>query len=185
MKDILQFGKQRSALIVDRDRVWCKSLTERLNESGAHATECQCAREALALVMQQRPDIVYLDLLLHDDAGQLSSGGFLLCDQLRRFNPNIPVVVVTEVDLPDARVLADKVGVSAYFIKPIDPRKLIRKTASLFDPSHTRSLNSLSKNSPERVSFRCYCGRRFRMCPSRRREKIACPECGESVVVPA
>lgn len=184
MSHILQFNSQHSALIVDFDRVWSNALSDRLHDAGLQATGCRSAREALAQVMQRTPDIVYVDLLLPNDAGHLGGGGFVLCDQIQRLNRDIPLVVVTEVDLPDAHLLAEKVGVSAYFTKPVDAGFLIQQTAKLFDSS-SRASNRRSKHHSERVAFDCWCGRRFRMCPSRRHDSIACPKCGESVAVPA
>lgn len=184
MSDILQFSSQHSALIVDFDRAWSNTLSESLQEAGLRTIVCHTAREALAQVMQQAPSVVYVDLLLPDDAGQLDGGGFVLCDQIQRLNPDIPLVVVTDVDLPDAHLLAEKVGVSAYFTKPVDPGFLIRQTAKLFDSS-SKALNRRAKQPSERVAFHCWCGQHFRMCPSRRHDSIACPKCGESVAVPA
>ena len=185
MPHILQLGESYSALVVDFDRVWCKKLTEALHAEGVQAVECRSAREAVAIAMQRRPDIVFLDLLLPDDAGQVSGGGFLLCDQLHRWDSTIPLVVVTEVDLPDAPLLAEKVGASAYFIKPVASKTLVEQTASLFDSSRKAGGSHSTNSLAQRVSFSCHCGRCFRMCPSRRRERIACPECGEAVSVPA
>ncbi len=95
---VSSFGQgQRTRILVAEDNVWEARLMRRLFESRQRfeVVETYTAAEALAAIAQKMPDLVLLDLLLPDMAGEK------LLEQLRTSEATrqLPVVVITAKDL--------------------------------------------------------------------------------------
>ena len=69
----------------------------------------------------RKPDFVILDLILPGESG------FEVCSRMKQANSTIPVLVLTAIDLPEARALADRVGADDYLTKPFDPDELVKR----------------------------------------------------------
>jgi len=81
------------------------------------------AMEALTLAIQQRPDLVLLDVALPDH------DGFWVCSQLKG-NPTtaeIQVVMLTAMGLASDREQAVRAGADGYVVKPFSPRALLQE----------------------------------------------------------
>jgi CheY-like chemotaxis protein len=93
-----------------------------LNAAGYQVSEAEAAEKAFAAIMQQRPDVILVDLSLPGMDG-LTLVLKLKADPETRA---IPIVAVTAyADRFNERdVLA--AGCDAYVVKPIDTRKLPR-----------------------------------------------------------
>jgi CheY-like chemotaxis protein len=77
--------------------------------------------QALPMLLEHKPDLIFLDLLMP------VANGYEVCAQIRRisFFKNTPIIIVTSSDGIVDRVRAKIVGSSGFLAKPIDPKKVL------------------------------------------------------------
>ena len=83
--------------------------------------------EALSLLTGEHAavDLLVLDLMLP------GLGGLDLCRELRRFNNNTPILVISARDSEMDRVLGLEVGADDYLVKPFGLRELVARCRAL------------------------------------------------------
>ncbi len=108
----------RSILLVDDDRLTRFSLSKILGRAGYRVREAATGAEGLAAVDEERPDIVFLDIVLPDRCG------FSVLRAIRANHPQLPVVMMTAHLTPEAAREAKSLGAWAYLAKPCNPAEL-------------------------------------------------------------
>jgi two-component system phosphate regulon response regulator PhoB len=108
-------------LVVEDDRDILQLLTYNLRAAGFEISTSQDGYDALALIKQQLPDIVLLDLLLP------GLDGLEICKELKRSSEtkSIPVIMLTARGEEVDRVVGLELGADDYVVKPFSPRELI------------------------------------------------------------
>ena len=79
-------------LVVDDDVDFLAQMTIQLEASGYHVVTAETAAAARTLLAQQRMDLVIVDLMLEEP-----DAGFALCYEIKRDDPQMPVIMVTAV----------------------------------------------------------------------------------------
>jgi two-component system nitrogen regulation response regulator GlnG len=106
-------------LLVDDEEAVCWALQRALGREGHSVAVAASAEQAFALLNQQRPDAVVLDVRLP------GMDGLTALARLRRIASDLPVIVVTAFgDLPTA-VRAVEGGAFDYLAKPFDLHQAI------------------------------------------------------------
>ncbi len=77
------------------------------------------------ILNKEHPDLVLLDLKLLDPHGKQMADGFQICREVKRSNPNVPVIVITAESDDDACEWALLQGADAYLQKPFDREELV------------------------------------------------------------
>jgi DNA-binding response OmpR family regulator len=167
-------------LVVENDRDEAEFLREYLQHKGIDVDVAKDGGQAQATFTMRQPDFVILDIMLPNVTG------FEVCEQLKRINGNIPVLVLTAIDMDDARDLARRVGADAYMTKPYDPDEVLARVQQIANESWARiHLGSDSDMDDSKVKFECTeCGKRLRVSASHRGRTLNCPRCGQPVIVP-
>ena len=106
-------------LIADDDESVRGLLKATLPEDGYDVLEAGDGSEALELLAGNAFDLVLLDWNMPK-----RSGAHVL-DELKRRNPELPVVVLTAQHQPTHRELAERLGVDAFLTKPFSPLELL------------------------------------------------------------
>jgi len=105
----------KKILIVDDKEQYCQMLKANLEENqyykGLIATS---GKQALALVRQQQPDMVLLDILMP------GMDGIECLKQIKAIAPDLPVVMVTAVCEAEEGRRAFQAGAYEYITKPVD-----------------------------------------------------------------
>ena len=92
-------------LVVEDDDSIRETVGEALRAEGYEVFTCADGSEALSLFTEDPPqqvDLLVLDLMLP------GLGGLDLCRELRRFNNNTPILVISARDSETDRVLGDR-----------------------------------------------------------------------------
>lgn len=164
-------------LVVEDDEEEAAFLKEFLEKHKYRITIAKDGGQAQATFVMRKPDFVLLDLILPGESG------FEVCLRMKQANSTIPVLILTAIDLPESRALADRVGADGYLTKPFDPDELLRKIQDValrnWEKTHTEQAKE-----EKRIRFSCRCGKRFKVSPVHRGKTLSCPECGEPVMVP-
>jgi two-component system nitrogen regulation response regulator GlnG len=106
-------------LIVDDEEAVCWALQRALGREGHSVAVAASAEQALALLLQERPDVVILDVRLP------GMDGLTALARIHEMAADLPVIVVTAFgDLPTA-VRAVEGGAFDYLAKPFDLQQAI------------------------------------------------------------
>ena len=106
--------KAASLLLVDDDPSLLKLLGMRLTSEGFRVTTAESGAEALRLLHRERMDLVLSDLRMDE------MDGMALFAEIQKFQPGMPVIILTaHGSIPDA-VAATQQGVFGFLTKPVD-----------------------------------------------------------------
>jgi DNA-binding response OmpR family regulator len=167
-------------LVVEDDRDEAEFLRLLLQKEGMSVDLARDGGQAHAAFSMHKPDFVLLDLILPNVSG------FEVCEQLKRLNDTVPVLILTAIDLEDSRDLARRVGADGYITKPYDPDELLAQIQQLANEAWTKThLGRDSTADGEKVRFECgECGKRLKVSVTHRGRTLNCPRCGQPVTVP-
>ena len=115
-------------LVVEDDDSIRETVGEALRVEGYEVLTCADGAQALSLLTgepSQPVDLLVLDLMLP------GLGGLDLCRELRRFNNNTPILVISARDSETDRVLGLEVGADDYLVKPFGLRELVARCRAL------------------------------------------------------
>ena len=167
----------QNVLVVDDDPDVVHALRELLSARGYRVMTAKDGGQAHSNFVMNRPDIVLLDLILPGESG------FEVCERMKQTDETVPVVVLSVIDMDDARELAQRVGAAGYLTKPIAPEDLLAELSKVAAGGRQEPPEAHS-GERERIRFKCRCGKRFKVSPVHRGRTMTCPDCGEPLVVP-
>ena len=106
--------KAASLLLVDDDPSLLKLLGMRLTSEGFRVSTAESGAEALRVLHRERIDLVLSDLRMDE------MDGMALFAEIQKFQPGMPVIILTaHGSIPDA-VAATQQGVFGFLTKPVD-----------------------------------------------------------------
>jgi DNA-binding response OmpR family regulator len=108
-------GAERyTILIIDDNRDFVEFVKYLLAHHGFTMLGAYSGREGLAIVQQQKVDLVILDVMMPQ------MDGLTVCRELRQLAPTLPVFFLTAKDDLATRAAAIKLGVSEFLAKPVN-----------------------------------------------------------------
>jgi len=113
--------KKARIMMVDDDAHTLDLVRSFLEEAGYHDfVECTDARQALQLIERERPDLLFLDILMPEVSG------FDILTFIRNHErlQHIPVVVLTAASDPATKLKALELGATEFFSKPVDQHEM-------------------------------------------------------------
>ncbi|MBD2497730.1 response regulator [Nostoc sp. FACHB-280] len=133
---------------VDDSPQVCKILEEIVTANGLRFIKIQDPIQALPTLIQHKPDLIFLDLIMP------VASGYEICTQLRRVSAfaNTPVIILTGNDGLLDRVRAKVVGSTDFLTKPVAADKVmsvIRKHLQVQKPANVTPPKSQSKSNLE------------------------------------
>ena len=167
-------------LVVEDDRDEAEFLKEFLIQKKFTVEVARDAGQARAAFTMHLPDFVLLDAILPNDVS-----GFEVCERMKRENNSVPILMLTAIDMDDARALAERIGADGYMTKPYDPDELFEAIHTIAEDVWARRHLTTKSVSDEKVRFSCQeCGKHLKVKASHRGRTLNCPRCGQPVVVP-
>ncbi|MDF1878920.1 response regulator transcription factor [Sulfurimonas sp. SAG-AH-194-C20] len=112
-------------LIVEDEPDIVNLISNRLDKEKYDVTVALTGDKALLLVQTQKFDLVSLDLMLPE------VDGLTVCQELRKKNKKILVIILSALDLTQTKEKAYKLGADDYITKPFSPKLLVLKIESL------------------------------------------------------
>ncbi|MBU4222534.1 MAG: response regulator [Euryarchaeota archaeon] len=113
-------------LVVDDEEVNIKLIEAMLNEEYEIIT-AQSGNEALNKIIEDKPDIVLLDIMMPQ------INGYDVCKSIKENDATrfIPVVMCTVLSESEAKIKAIEIGADGYLTKPINRIELLTRIKSL------------------------------------------------------
>ncbi len=123
-------------LIVEDNRTQAELLRHILIKEGYTVSMASDGAQALASVIQSRPDLILTDIIMPE------MDGYTLCKAIKRDENTavIPVILVTNLYDPIDVIRGLEAGADNFIIKPFDPASI-----------HTRIVNTIRSNSNAEV----------------------------------
>jgi CheY-like chemotaxis protein len=119
----------RKVLLVDDEPDGREGLALYLRHRGAAVVCAGSAREALATIERDRPDVIIADIAIPGE------DGFRLMERVRALPPDqggsVPAVAMTGYSRDEDRNAALEAGFDAFTVKPVDPSDLAGLLARL------------------------------------------------------
>jgi DNA-binding response OmpR family regulator len=109
-----------SVVYIEDDQKLARLTAKYLEGHGVRVTLAADAREGLASVLRERPDVILLDLMLP------GTDGLELCRQLRA-RVDTPILMVTARGEEADRVMGLEGGADDYIAKPFSSRELLAR----------------------------------------------------------
>lgn len=107
-------------LVVDDDPALCQLLTILLEEEGFFVLTAQDGEQGLRLALEQRPDLVLLDIMLPRTDGRE------VCRRLREVSA-VPIIMLTCMPMLEEKVGRLSDGADDYVTKPFDNHELVAR----------------------------------------------------------
>lgn len=129
----------------DLNRFVCLSL----RNAGYEATGCYNGKEAFDKMENERFDLLLTDIMMPE------MDGFELCQSLRSFEKNMPIIFMTAKDDKISKLTGYSLGVDDYVVKPFDMDILLMKISAILRRAKIQSdkeltVGNLTINTEER-----------------------------------
>lgn len=108
-------------LVVEDDAAMREGLRDNLEVEGYQVLTASTVRRGKELALQERPDLILLDVMLPDGEG------IGLCRQLRGQGLRQPILMLTARGEERDKVLGFEVGADDYVVKPFSLRELLAR----------------------------------------------------------
>jgi len=132
---------RNTVLVVDDDNAHRTMLYTLISGWGYEVTEADDGATAIEKVKEQSYDLVLMDVRM------VKISGLEALEQIKSFNPAIPVIIMTAYSSVDTAVDALKQGAHDYLTKPLDFDKLKITIARSMEHTRLKEENRLLKES--------------------------------------
>jgi DNA-binding response OmpR family regulator len=114
-------GRQETVLVVEDDPTLRLGLTKTLRSAGFRVEVAKTGTEGLEAALALRPDLVLLDVMLP------GLNGFEICEELRRHDAELPILMVTAKGEEQDKVRGLRLGADDYIVKPFGIAELLAR----------------------------------------------------------
>ena len=116
----------KGRLLITDDEKWiCESLNLLFSRKGLDVSTALAGQEAIDFLKTSSTDLIILDFNLPD------MNGLEVLAEIRKINPDIPVIFMTGYGSETISIKAFKLGITDYFIKPFDPKALVSRVLEI------------------------------------------------------
>lgn len=117
----------KSILVADDSLTERTNITRVLEAAGYSVIGAASGNEAVALAEAQRPDVIFLDIIMDDGDGYKACRTIKRNEQIR----DTPVIMVSSKSNPVDKKWAEKLGAAGYIVKPYADEEIIKAIDSL------------------------------------------------------
>ena len=117
----------KKILIVDDDRVVLASCKRILESEGYIASPTSSVKEALAMLEQEKFDLLLVDVIMPE------YDGMYLIGNVRENLPNLPILVMSGYPTPETISSGMRMGATHFIAKPFTPDELITAVHKAFE----------------------------------------------------
>jgi DNA-binding response OmpR family regulator len=131
-------GAKRTILVVDDEPHIVMGLRDALEFEGFRVISAGKGKDGIALARSESPDAIILDLMLPD------VNGYAVCEDLRRINALVPIVMLTARSQETDKIRGLDAGADDYVTKPFSVNELIARVRAIF----RRARASVARGAP-------------------------------------
>jgi DNA-binding response OmpR family regulator len=116
---------RRKILIIEDEPHIVLGLTDALEFEGFEVASAGTGRDGVNLARQEKPDAILLDLMLPD------TNGFQVCQELRRWDAFVPIVMLTARSQESDKIRGLDAGADDYVTKPFSVGELAARMRAI------------------------------------------------------
>ncbi len=117
---------KKTILIIEDEPQIVLGLKDALEFEGFRVASAGKGRDGVTLAKHEKPDAVLLDLMLPD------VNGYKVCEDLRRWNPFVPIIMLTARSQEVDKIRGLDAGADDYVTKPFSIGELIARIRAIF-----------------------------------------------------
>jgi DNA-binding response OmpR family regulator len=117
---------RRKILIIEDEPHIVLGLSDALEFEGFAVVSAGKGKDGIQIARTEKPDAVLLDLMLPD------TNGFKVCEELRRWDPFVPIIMLTARGQEIDKIRGLDAGADDYVTKPFSVGELIARLRALF-----------------------------------------------------
>jgi DNA-binding response OmpR family regulator len=136
---------KKTILVVDDEPHIVMGLRDALEFEGFRVISAGKGKEGIALARSEAPDAIILDLMLPD------VNGYSVCEELRRINALVPIVMLTARSQETDKIRGLDSGADDYVTKPFGMNELIARMRAIF--RRARASASRGTSAPETLAL--------------------------------
>ncbi|MBP5199332.1 MAG: response regulator [Schwartzia sp.] len=118
-------------LVTDDSKLLRKKLRLELEKAGCEVMEAENGKEAVMLTLQEKPDGVFLDIVMPE------VGGIEALRVLKEVSPELPVIMLSSAGTPQKLMETLKLGALDFIQKPYTSAQI------------QKAIESIRKKAPE------------------------------------
>ena len=123
-------------LCVDDEKGITSSLKLFFEDRGFYVKTAESGEEALEIISKDKPNIVFLDIVMH------GMDGIQTLERIKETDKNIKVIMLTVLEDPEIKEKAKKLGADEYITKPFSTQYLeeilIKKVQGMVSEKHKK-----------------------------------------------
>jgi len=108
-------------MIAEDDRLTRRGLIDIFEAEGYETVAAATGKEALALFVEQRPDVVCLDIMMPEVSG------YDVCRDIRRVDEQVPILFISAKSEEIDKVLGLEIGADDYIVKPFGVKEVVAR----------------------------------------------------------
>ncbi|MCU0675045.1 MAG: response regulator transcription factor [Myxococcota bacterium] len=116
---------EQSILLVEDDPALALGLVDALEFEGFAVHHAKTGGEAVRLASAKKPTVILLDLMLPD------MNGYQVCEQVRRLDANVPIVMLTARSQEADKIRGLDAGADDYVTKPFSLGELVARIRAI------------------------------------------------------
>jgi DNA-binding response OmpR family regulator len=116
---------EHSVLVIEDDETIALGLCDAFDFEGFRVTHATSGRDGVYRAKVERPDCVILDVMLPD------LNGYQVCEQIRKDDPHVPILMLTARAQEADKVRGLDVGADDYITKPFSLAELLARVRAL------------------------------------------------------
>src|SRR5215471_10059593 len=117
---------KKTILIIEDEPHIVLGLKDALEFEGFRVASAGKGKDGVTLAKHEKPDAVLLDLMLPD------VNGYRVCEDLRRWNPFVPIIMLTARSQEVDKIRGLDAGADDYVTKPFSVGELIARLRAIF-----------------------------------------------------
>ncbi|WP_314066604.1 response regulator transcription factor [uncultured Vagococcus sp.] len=130
-----------ATILVAEDEKNIQTLYSRLlKQANYHSLTANNGVEALAIIEDQQVDLLILDIMMPE------MNGFEVVEMVRRWDPDLPIMMVTAKEAVTDKKRGFLAGADDYLVKPVDETEFILRVQALLRRSKIYSEKRLTIN---------------------------------------
>jgi DNA-binding response OmpR family regulator len=117
---------KKRILVVEDEPDIVRGLTDALEFEGFDVESTGAGRDGVNIMRERPADCVILDLMLPD------LNGYAVCEEVRRFNPLVPIIILTARGQESDKIRGLDAGADDYVTKPFSVAELLARIKAIF-----------------------------------------------------
>ena len=118
-------------MVVDDEKNICELIRLYLEKEGFAVTIANNGSDAIAMIRQNRPDLVLLDIMMP------VIDGWEVCRQVREFS-QVPIIMLTAKGETFDKVMGLDLGADDYIVKPFDTKEVVARVKAVLRRTATK-----------------------------------------------